>query len=56
MRNQKHRCPFSHKLSVDLDELMYAATSCRFVEAHAKFFLPKKHSRERTVLTRLYEV
>ena len=40
IRNQKLWCPFSHK-SINLDEIQYVATTCWFVEAHAKFILHK---------------
>ena len=39
--NQKLRCPFSRKLKIDLDEIQSVATTCWFVEAHAKFILHK---------------
>ena len=38
---------FSQIYGIDLD----VATSCSFVEAHAKFIMHKLYSRERTVLT-----
>ena len=38
-----------------LDEIQYGATTSWFVEAHARFTLCKKYSRERTVLMWFYE-
>ena len=40
--------------SIDLYEIQYVATTCRFVGAHVKSILRKKYSR--TLLTRLYEI
>ena len=38
-------------LSVDLDVIQYVATTCWFVEAHAKFILLNCYSREIILLT-----
>ena len=56
MRNQKLWCPFLKKFILDLDEIQYVATTCWFIEAHAKFILHKRFSRERTLLTRFYDI
>ena len=39
IRNQELRCPFSRKLKIDSDEIQSVATTCWFVEAHARFIL-----------------
>ena len=39
-----------------LDKSQYVATTCWFVEAHAKFVLYKHCSRERTVDVILYNI
>ena len=39
MRNQQFLCPFFSNLIIDLDEIKYVATTCWFVEAHAKIIL-----------------
>ena len=38
---------FFRKFAVSLDEIQYVATTCCFVEAHAKFILYQYYSRER---------
>ena len=42
---------FLATLVIDLDKIQCAATTCCFVEAHAKFNLHMYYSRERTLLT-----
>ena len=37
MRNQKLKCPFSQKFQSIWMEFIFLATTCWFVEAHAKF-------------------
>ena len=46
---------FLSKVIIDSDEIQYVATTCWFVEAHAKFILHMYYSRERTLLTWFYE-
>ena len=43
-------------LGNDLDEIQYVATTCWFVEAHAKVMLHKYYSRERILLASFYEI
>ena len=38
---------FFTKLRIDLDKILYVATTSWFVEAHAQFTLHKYYSRER---------
>ena len=40
---------FLADLSINLDEILYVATACWFVEAYAKFIFHKWHSGERTM-------
>ena len=43
MRNKKTLVSiFSQLLNINLNEINYVATTCWFVEAHAKFILHKK--------------
>ena len=51
MRYQKSGVHFLTNSCIDLDEMQYVATTCWFVQAHAKFILYKYYSRERTLLT-----
>ena len=39
------------KNKIDLDEIQWVATTCWFVEAHAKFVFREWYSRERTLFT-----
>ena len=47
---------FLRNFEVDSDEIWYAATTCWFVEAHAKLIMHKYYLRERTLLTWFYKL
>ena len=56
VRNKKIGVHSYAELDIDVDEIQYVAITCWCVEAQAKFILHKYHSRERTLLTRLFGI
>ena len=47
---------FPRNFAVNLDEIQYVATTCWFIEAHAKFILHKYYSRGITLPMRCNEI